>query len=397
MTIETTPIGLCMTAALPKHLTHPHLDTPRLLIVDDDFPTRELFQRVFGMDYHIQLATNGLEALDYIEMLPFDAVLLDLMMPQMDGFQVLQAIRAQKSPSELPVILISGKSGEKDIVQGLQLGANDFLPKPFNIEIAAARIRTQIELKLSNDLQRRVIQDLQATRRVQETFYRIVSHDLKGPLTNLHIAQSILRDMVLNDPTADVVLDNMEMTIEDMLEMIRLFLDVSALQEGALAIQIDCVSLRDVILGAVNRLSLQAKKKNVHISLDNVDGLILADSRLLNQILGNLISNALKYSPAGSTVSVWVENDNDDVLICIADQGPGIPADERDSLFEMFRTLSPRPTDGESSHGLGLWIVRQLVEQQGGEVAYAAPPDGGSIFMVKFSKCPPGYKFSPHK
>lgn len=376
-----------MTAAFLTAVTSTHLDAPRLLIVDDDPAHLTFSQAVFEQEYITRTAVDGDSALALLAVESFDLVLLDITMPLMNGFEVLQAIRARATAAELPVILVSGRSGDADIVRGLQMGANDYLSKPFAVEIALARVRAQMDLKRASDEQRRLIDSLETMRGVQEQFYRIVSHDLKGPLTNIRIAGSILREVLPENTQTDPILDNIEMTVEDMLEMIKLFLDASALQRGAISMDIQCVSVRDIASSVIRRTSLLAGKKNIQVTAEHAEGLILADVRLISQIMMNLVGNALKFSPSESAISIWTEIETDDVLICVADQGPGVPLQDRPFLFEMFRTLAARPTGGESSHGLGLWIVRQLVEQQGGSVSYVAPPDGGSVFVVRLPIC----------
>jgi signal transduction histidine kinase len=361
--------------------------TPRLLVVEDDLINQELFKRVFESEYAVTPVMNGETALHLLQEQTFDLVLLDLMLPGLNGYEVLQNLRGQYDSSELPVVIVSALRDENDILRGLKLGANDYISKPYSIEIARARVKTQIQLKRLNDKRKRMIEDLQTAQRLQESFYRIVTHDLKGPITNMRLAQTILRDLLRGDEHANSILDNVDMTLEDMQEMIRMFLDISALQTGALQTNIQCVSTSDAIRGVIERLALVATKKRINVHADMIDGLLMADPRLLGQVLTNLLSNALKFSPFETTISIWTELDPDSVTIYVADQGPGVPPSEQPKLFEIFRTLSARPTDGESSHGLGLWIVRQLVELQGGRVGYSAPLDGGSIFYVKFPRC----------
>jgi len=371
-----------MTAQLPVDLNYPVDEPPRLLVVDDEDINRELFKRIFARDYQVTLVPTGEHALDALYEGQFDAVLLDVMLPGMSGFDVLRMIRERDETADLPVIMVSSRSQENDVVFALRLGANDYIGKPFSIEVARARVKTHVELKRSSDRRKQLIAELQELRDVQDSFFRIVSHDLKGPLTNIRLGHSILRDTLSEHPDTLSLLDNLEMTVQDMQEMIRLFLDVSALQSGKLSVQYEPVSARDVLVNAAERMRFIAEKKNIAIDVVGAAGFAHADPRLLGQAVQNLLTNALKFSPPGSRVQLWGEIEDDTVVLHVLDEGPGIPAAERSHLFEMFRQLSTRSTQGENGHGLGLWIVRQLTELMGGRVAYTPIQQGGSMFSL---------------
>lgn len=345
-----------MTAQLPTDFAEPVDETPRLLVVDDEDINRELFKRIFSRDYQVTSVPTGEHALDALYEQQFDAVLLDVMLPGMSGFDVLRMIRERDETADLPVIMVSSRSQENDVVFALRLGANDYIGKPFSVEIARARVKTHVELKRMSDRRKQMIAELQEMREVQESFFRIVSHDLKGPLTNIRLGHSILRDTLSDQPDTLSLLDNLEMTVQDMQEMIRLFLDVSALQSGKLGVQYEPVSARDVLIHAAERMRFVAEKKGIKIAVLGAAGYAHADPRLLGQAVQNLLTNALKFSPAGSTVQLWGEVEEDAVVLHVLDEGPGIPPAERAHLFEMFRQLSTRSTQGENGHGLGLWI-----------------------------------------
>ena len=270
------------------------------------------------------------------------------------------------------------------------MGANDYIPKPFNADITRARVRTHVELKRSNDRRKSMIDELQNAQRMQESFYRIVSHDLKGPLTNIRMAQSILRELTEDNPSVSEILDNVDVTVQDMQEMIRMFLDVSALQSGKLQTYITTVNAHSEFIAATERLMYVAERKNVTLEVEPTNLCVAADARLLGQILTNLVSNALKFSPEGATVRMWTEIERDYVVLCVSDQGPGVPLAEQPFLFQMFRQLSTRGEGMDAGHGLGLWIVSQLGELMHGYVGYRPAPTGGSIFEISlpYTKCP---------
>ena len=360
---------------------------PRLLVVDDDAVNRALLQRIFENEYAIVCAANGMQALECLDQDSFDIVLLDLMMPGIDGFEVLDRIRQNPALADLPVIIISAKSDNSDVVHGLEMGAHDYIAKPIHIDIVRARVQTQLTLKRLSDEHKRTIEELRVAQQMQDNFYRIVSHDLKGPLTNLRMAHFLLQDIIGEDEQFRTILNNVELSLDEMHDMIRVFLDVMMLQPGRIQVELDCLGVGEVLQNVVNQNRLTAENKRIHLHLEPSDLHVLADNRLIHQMIGNLVSNAIKFSPSDSVVTLWADSDGEWLRMYVADQGPGIPPDESDKLFEMFSRLSTRPTGSESSTRLGLWIVKQLTEAQNGHVGFDTPLDGGSIFWIDLPAC----------
>ena len=363
------------------------VSTPRILIVDDDHATRALLTQVFSPTCEVIAVSGGPDALRVLEQEPVDVVLLDIMMPVMSGMEVLEAIRRDESLVELPVILISARTSQKDVVEGLQRGANDYISKPIDLAVARARVNTQLKLKRLSDAYQSTILDLQSSQQLQANFVQIVSHDLKGPLTNLRMATHLMRELVRDNAQALEVLESADISVAEMNTLIRTFLDVAVAQNGQLEIRPDCLNVADHLRRVIDQQALQAQRKQIEVLNETDEYAVVADGRLFGQIIGNLVSNAIKYSPPGSVVRAWAEPQEDRVRICVADQGPGVPELERGRLFRMFGKLSARPTGGESSTGLGLWIVKTLTEAMNGVVGVVCPPDGGSIFYVELPVC----------
>jgi two-component system sensor histidine kinase/response regulator len=357
-------------------------ELPRLLIVDDEPANRTLLERLLSPCYRLTSVDNGRLALDMLVQAPFDLVLLDIMMPGMNGLEVLQTIRSKEKIADLPVILVSALTEKDKVIQGLRMRANDYLTKPFDPDMLVARVQTQLMLKQFQDERKKMIAELRAAQEMKDHFFRIASHDLKNPLMNISMAASLLKEMA-DKPGNFEFLDIISQSVETMQSIISEYLDTAALQTGAVDLHIEDVAAGFLVENAVNQFHLNAFNKDIALHVGETGGLIRGDASRLGQVLNNLVSNAIKYSPRGSAVSVWAEADDYGVRICVADQGPGIPADERDRLFTQFGKLSPRPTEGESSSGLGLWIVKHLVSLQGGSVGVECPPDGGSMFWIR--------------
>jgi signal transduction histidine kinase len=276
---------------------------------------------------------------------------------------------------------------ENDIVEGLSIGANDYITKPFRLAELRARARTQVTLKHLQDESKATIDGLRAAHEMKDRFFRIASHDMKGPISNLRLVHYLVRKRVDDDAQAMELLNTADANLDNMQNVINEFLDTAALQSGKIDLRMEEVSVEAVLNDVLRQYHLNALKKDISVDT-HIGGVVYADAARLGQALGNLISNALKYSPKASTITIWTEMNGDRVRLCVGDQGPGIPEEERERLFTQFGKLSTRPTDGESSTGLGLWIAKHLATLQGGEIGYEALEVGGSIFWIELSCAP---------
>lgn len=361
-----------------------NLPKPRILVVDDEFNNRNILQLLLESKYEIICVENGRVALAYLAKHSVDLVLLDIMMPQMDGYEVLKTIRSNPEFNDLPVILISALTSSKNIIEGLELGANDYITKPMDLGIVTARVKTQLDYKQLTDERKQMIEELRKAQEMRSRLFSIASHDLKNPLSNIRMAEYLLQgylDMKKTDVAQ--IMSTLTASLELMEHVIGEFLDMGAIQNGRVTVNQECVNLDHIIWEVVTQFHMNAMSKNIELEMGDTVGLALADFEKTKQIIVNLLSNAIKYTPPNSTVSIWTEQRQNRLLVFFADEGPGIPEEERHLLFEEFRRLSPRPTANESSTGLGLWIVKQLAQMQNGQVGAAFPEEGGSVFWVE--------------
>lgn len=369
---------------IPSDFTSALLDTyqnkSRILIVDDEVVNRILLTRILKNQHFLIEAHSGELALAILERESVDLILLDIMMPGMNGLEVLSFIRRAPKMSQTPVVLISALSQTADIVSGLHLGANDYITKPIDVEVVLARVETQLKLKRMVDLQKRVIAELESSQALKDRLLRIASHDLRSPLMNIHMVETLLRDALSDDPEAANLLDMLQSTVFYMNGIIEEFLDVAACQSGRIELQLRPVEIRDIVARVIDEFAMKAARKDISLALGEMSGVVYADPARVVQILNNLVSNAIKYSPRETEVTLWSAAGADFVRFHVGDQGPGIPDNERERLFTEFGKLSPRPTGNESSTGLGLWIVKHMVMLHGGTVGVDCPPSGGSIF-----------------
>ncbi|HEX2622788.1 MAG TPA: HAMP domain-containing sensor histidine kinase, partial [Phototrophicaceae bacterium] len=184
-------------------------------------------------------------------------------------------------------------------------------------------------------------------------------------------------------PDGMVLLEALETSTTTMTTVIEDFIDTAALQTGNLNLKLEEITLDPIVKSLLVQYTAHAARKNITLQIDQITGCVRADMARFQQALGNLVSNAIKYSPVNTTVKLWMEDFGAIRRICVTDQGPGIPVQEQERLFTQFGKLTPRPTDGESSTGLGLWIVKHLITLQEGHVGVETSPGSGSTFWIE--------------
>lgn len=352
-------------------------DTARLLIVDDNENNRDMLsRRLQRQGYETEVAADGQEALEKIESGQHDIVLLDVMMPGMSGLEVLKRIRESHSIEELPIIMATAKGESADIIEALDLKANDYVVKPIDFPVLLARLRTQLSLKRMSEM--------------KNDFLRIASHDLKGPIHAILSASSLLEAEV---PAGAVMSAEMFEFVglirnrtRQMWGIIEDFLDFQAFDDGQIQLHLAPTDLNDLVSRVVSRNASYAASKDMGLQMDLEDGLPAAeiDSGRVEQIIENFVSNAIKFSYQGSATLVRTRSvDGGRMRVEVIDGGPGLKAEDMGKLFLKYARLSNRPTGGEVSTGLGLAICRRLVELHNGGIGAGNNEGGGAIFWFE--------------
>lgn len=361
-----------------------------VLVVDDSEQVRTLLRRMLeGEGYVVRVAGNGAEALSAIAKESPDLVLMDVMMPGMDGLSALRRLRSRPETAELPVILVTALDTVDQIVRGLDLGANDYLTKPIQLEVLMARARTQLKIKRLQDERRRDIQRLRELDELKDKFLQIAAHDLRNPLANIALGLEWLGvlDVSATDQAEKYreVVAMMRMATGMMKSIVNDYLALQALRAGQVRVRPEPVALNDIVQDTVSQFRAYADRKEVTVQFDLASNLPVcrADPRHIAQVVSNLISNAIKFSPQGAKVRVGTRKHENAIRVEVEDNGPGIPEEEMPLLFQEFARLTPQPTGGEHSSGVGLAIVRHLVELHQGHVGADSQVGRGSLFWFE--------------
>ncbi len=346
-----------------------------ILIVDDTPANLGVLVETLGAaGYQLMVAEDGEEALAQTAQTQPDLILLDVMMPGIDGFETCRRLKARAETCDVPVLFMTALSETGDKVKAFAAGGVDYITKPIEHEEALARIRTHLSI-------RRLQRELKEQLALKERFMRIAGHDLRNPLCLILMAGELAKRQPGVPEGIVKYMANIGEGAAQMRRIIDTFLDLRAPTAGGSG-RIDLTLLASAV---TRQQEHAAARKQITLTTELPEKLPLArcDAAHAYQVFTNLVSNALKFTPLGGAVTVRVTLTTFRLRIEVQDTGPGVPEAERVQLFREHVRLSPRPTAGEESNGLGLAIVKHLVESQGGTVGADFPEKGGSVFWCE--------------
>jgi two-component system, sensor histidine kinase and response regulator len=336
--------------------------TPDILIVEDEELNRDIMSRRMGSeDYNIRFAVDGQKALDEVAEKKPDLILLDIMLPEVMGLQVLHTLRQSFSMVDLPIIMVTAIDEGKRIVRALELGANDYVTKPINFPILMARMQTQLSL-----------QQLSA---LNKEFIATASHDLRKPLSIIHDVANQARHKLASgeECNTEVMLEDLTLIAQSssyMLGIAECIVDSQTTGFGQLRLTRAPLHLEAVVTEVVERHRERANEKKIGLmSKHGSEKMIVdADRTRISQVLDNYVGNAIKFCSEGNNITISVKQDSDLVRVEVSDTGPGLTENDMKNLFMQDVELSNKPTDGETTTGLGLPICKQLIDLHDGQL-----------------------------
>jgi two-component system sensor histidine kinase/response regulator len=353
---------------------------PETILIVDDTPANlsVLVDTLSEAGYQLMVAEDGEDALAQTTHTKPDLILLDVMMPGLDGFETCDRLKAAANTRDIPVIFMTALNETAEKVRAFNAGAVDYITKPIQHEEALARISTHLTIRR---LRARLEQQLALTER----FMRIASHDLRNPLCLILMSGELAR----RKGATPEVTEYLESIHASAGQIIDTFLNVRK-NTGDGRPQPGRVDLNLMAVAVVAQNEPAAERKRLSVALELGDSLPLAkaDAGYAYQALTNYVSNAIKFLPPGGRVAVKSSATDFRVRLEVHDNGPGVPAAERAGLFTEFARLSNRPTGGEESTGIGLSIVKQLIEGEQGAVGADFPAGGGSGFWFELPVAP---------
>jgi two-component system, sensor histidine kinase and response regulator len=359
----------------------------RILAVDDTIDNLILVQTILEAEgYEIDLVSNGIAALEKVEQSPPDLILLDVMMPGIDGYEVTRRIREiLGNKNYIPILLITAFH-ESSVVEGLDVGADDFIRKPFDTDELLARVRSLLRLKQSLDEQKKMA-------RQREDFVSRLTHDLRTPL----VAADRMLNLFIEDtfckisPEMKQAIGVMIRSNQNLMQMVNTLLEVSRFEAGKKTLNWESCNLKETAQEVIGELTPLAMEKNITLKLDiqeldhlkETSAVVMGDSLELRRVLSNLVGNAIKFTDTGSVEIKLSEQpatpENSSYLtIEVKDTGYGIAPEDQATIFERFR----QGRNKRSGSGLGLHLSQRIVEAHGGTVGVTSVLGEGSIFTV---------------
>ncbi len=351
-------------------------DVQTILIVDDTPANLTVLSKMLTQHgYRVRPALNGQLAIASVSREQPDLILLDIKMPDMNGYEVCTRLKAAEHTRDIPILFISALDDIEDKVKAFQVGGVDYITKPFHVEEVLARVRAHITLQN----QRRHIAQLSSFK---DDLLRIVSHDLKNPISTILGYTKLIQEIGVTGAHADYI-DRITRSAHFMYTLVGDLLELSR-AESDFPLELRQVDLRGMIGACAVNHEFAAHNKSVSLACIAIDTplIVAVDERRFTQIVNNLISNAIKYTPAGGQIEVRVYGSGDSAVVEVADSGLGIPADALPRIFDRFYRVNTDEHMAVSGTGLGLTIAKELIEKHGGRISVSSALGVGSVFTV---------------
>ncbi len=361
----------------------------RILIVDDSLISREILANALvECEFEVSSASSGEKALQKIEQFNPDLILLDINMPEMNGFQFCDILKNEMKRRDILIIFITGTKDKETTSKGFACGCVDFITKPYEIEELIARVTVLLNLKHSEKRLTELKTIADEANATKSDFLANMSHEIRTPMSAIIGFTEILLSTHINAIQRDY-LEMIEISANSLLDIINDILDFSKQESGKFTINPSCFNIRKNITSIIHTYSIQSLKKGVELLYqidDSIPEFIIADSTRLRQVIINLISNGIKFTDQGSVflrVQKVVKN-NVAMLHCsVEDTGLGISPEKMSMLFEKFTQIENKNTKKYKGSGLGLVICKSLVELMGGTIHVSSQLSQGSTFSFE--------------
>lgn len=359
--------------------------SPKVLIVDDQLSVRETLKAfLLQENYQFSFAADGMEALTLVDEIRPDVLLLDVMMPGMDGFEVCRKLKANKLWSHIPVILVTALDSKDDMARGFEVGADDFLSKPVNSLELRARVRSMLRIKKQFD-------ELAAMLQLREDMAAMIVHDMRNPLTPilgiselLLLADNLTPQQLKDIDTIRFHTRRLNSFLNDMLMLTKIEQDKLILNRANIDLSRFVLTIEES-----HQVVAQSKDITLAVELPSETKRVFLDATLFQRVLDNLVSNALKFSPPHSTITLKVEyptqtptDQGPHLRLQVLDEGPGIPQTHQKNIFDKFKIVDLKKKQIPQV-GLGLAFCKLVVEAHGGHISVKDNIPKGSIFTVE--------------
>ena len=357
----------------------------KILIVDDVMSNVLLLKILLKNEqFQVCTANCGNMCIEQARAEKPDLILLDVMMPDISGFDTAVIMKKDPELKDIPIIFLTALNSPSDLVKGFQVGASDFLSKPFNKEELVVRVMHQIAYVAAKRLIVKQNRELMATINNRDKMYSVIAHDLRSPMASIRMVLNLVVASTSPEtvgPELFELLDKANRESEEVHDLLDNLLKWTKSQTGRLNVVLQDLDLNDIIPGVVEIFEMIAATKKIHLSYTGSSVIVRADNDMLKTVVRNFISNAVKFSPEGSTIEITVTTpDANFAKISVRDHGVGIASDRIGSIFHKGETTYG--TGGEEGSGLGLQLCQDFARKNGGDVMVESTEGEGSTFSV---------------
>ena len=356
----------------------------KILIVDDVVSNVLLLKILLTNEkFQVITASNGTTCIEQTKKEHPDLILLDVMMPDISGFDTAVVLKKDEETKDIPIIFLTALNTPQDLVHGFQVGASDFLTKPFNKEELVMRVMQQISLVAAKRIIEKQNAELRATLSNRDKMYSVIAHDLRSPMASIRMVLNLVVASATPEtvgPELYELLDKANRESEEVHDLLDNLLKWTKSQTGRLSVVIQDLDLNDIIPGVVEIFEMIAQTKHIKLDLQpSPQGLIVtADNDMLKTVLRNFLSNAIKFSPEDSSIEIRMNAEGDYAKISVTDHGVGIASDRIGSIFKKGDTTYG--TGGEEGSGLGLQLCQDFARKNGGDCFVESVEGQGSTF-----------------
>lgn len=356
-----------------------------LLVVDDTPENLRLLASMLGeKGYEVRPVSSGRQALQAAERLVPELILLDINMPEMDGYEVCRQLKSREDLREVPVIFLTALTDTADKLKGFAVGGVDYVSKPFQIDEVLARVKVHIALRRAQKQLADNYNRLRELETLREKLVHMIVHDMRSPLAVI-CANLELFGMIAGhtySEQAGKTLKDAALGVENLVHMTNDLLDVSKMEEGKMTLNREPINLVGLAKQITENFSVMDPSRTITVESEG-SRLVFCDGAIMRRVLQNLLSNAIKHTPDGSPVRITIENKPQCCRVSVIDQGRGVPLESRRKIFEKFGALESRADRKYHSVGLGLAFSRLALEAHGGTIAVDSNEPKGSVFWFE--------------
>jgi len=367
-----------------------HAKKFKILIVDDSPKNIQVVAGILKKEnVEFSFALNGKTALLIIESEAFDLILLDIMMPEMNGYELCEILKKNPVAKDIPVIFLTAKTDTESIIKGFESGGVDYIVKPFNPSELLARVKTHLSLKQAKESLEKANCELKQLNAAKDKFFSIIAHDLRNPFTGLFGVISILLNHFDSYEKEKIrhLLELLDSTARHIFDLLENLLNWSRSQTDSIKRYPEKINLNSIISKNIRLVSENAGLKQIRINNKiNAETFVYADENMIKTVIRNLLTNAIKFTEKGGNISISSKLSDDMIEVSIADTGVGIKKENIDKLFRIDVKYNTSGTAQETGTGLGLNVCKEFIELNGGAIWLESEAGKGSTFYFTIPK-----------